>query len=243
MSEETSRIPKPMVEIGGKPIIWHIMKIFAHHGINDFIVCLGYKGHLIKQYFAEYRLHSGDVTIDLARGEVEHHRHSSEPWRVTLVDTGIETGTGGRLKQIGEHLGSDRFCMTYGDGLSDVDISKLIEFHDRHGKLATITAVSPPARFGSLEIEDEFVAKFQEKPAGANAWINGGFFVLERAALDYVAGPAMMWEQEPLRRLSEDRQLMAYRHRGFWHPMDTLREKQILDALWRDGGAPWKVWR
>lgn len=242
LSEETLRIPKPMVEIGGKPIIWHIMKIYSHYGINDFIICLGYKGHLIKQYFAEYWLRNSDVTIDVATGHIQHHQQFSEPWRVTLVDTGLEAGTGGRLKAIANYVEPDTFCMTYGDGLANVDIRRVIEFHKSRGKLATITAVSPPGRFGSLQIEDDVVSKFEEKPSDEYAWINGGFFVLEPAALDYVAGGATMWEQEPLRRLADDRQLTVYRHHGFWHPMDTLREQQVLDRLWRDSAAPWKVW-
>lgn len=243
LSEETTRIPKPMVEIGGRPIIWHIMKIYSHYGVNDFIVCLGYKGHLIKQYFAEYWLHNSDVTIDLAARQIQHHRNSAEPWRVTLVDTGDEAGTGGRLKAVAGYLGSQTFCMTYGDGLANVDVGRLIEFHKSHGKLATITAVSPPGRFGSLQIEGDVVGRFEEKPSEENAWINGGFFVLEAGALDYVAGTTTMWEQEPLRRLAADRQLRVMRHRGFWHPMDTLREKQELDRLWRGGSAPWKIWQ
>jgi glucose-1-phosphate cytidylyltransferase len=242
LSEETSRIPKPMVEIGDKPMIWHIMKIYSHHGINDFIVCLGYKGHLIKQYFAEYWLHSSDITVDLANRQIQHHRQHAEPWRVTLVDTGAETGTGGRLKAIADYVGSDTFCMTYGDGVSDVNIRQLIEFHKAHGKHATVTAVSPPGRFGALQIEEDLVVKFQEKPSDEFAWINGGFFVLEPAALNYVESAATMWEQEPLRRLAEDRQLVVHRHHGFWHPMDTLREKRELERLWRDGSAPWKIW-
>jgi glucose-1-phosphate cytidylyltransferase len=242
LSEETSRIPKPMVEIGDKPMIWHIMKIYSHHGINDFIVCLGYKGHLIKQYFAEYWLHSSDITVDLANRQIQHHRQHAEPWRVTLVDTGAETGTGGRLKAIADYVGSDTFCMTYGDGVSDVNIRQLIEFHKAHGKHATVTAVSPPGRFGALQIEEDLVVKFQEKPSDEFAWINGGFFVLEPAALNYVESAATMWEQEPLRRLAEDRQLVVHRHHGFWHPMDTLREKRELERLWHDGSAPWKIW-
>jgi glucose-1-phosphate cytidylyltransferase len=231
-----------MVEIGDKPMIWHIMKIYSHHGINDFIVCLGYKGHLIKQYFAEYWLHSSDITVDLANRQIQHHRQHAEPWRVTLVDTGAETGTGGRLKAIADYVGSDTFCMTYGDGVSDVNIRQLIEFHKAHGKHATVTAVSPPGRFGALQIEEDLVVKFQEKPSDEFAWINGGFFVLEPAALNYVESAATMWEQEPLRRLAEDRQLVVHRHHGFWHPMDTLREKRELERLWRDGSAPWKIW-
>jgi glucose-1-phosphate cytidylyltransferase len=242
LSEETSRIPKPMVEIGDKPMIWHIMKIYSHHGINDFIVCLGYKGHLIKQYFAEYWLHSSDITVDLANRQIQHHLQHAEPWRVTLVDTGAETGTGGRLKAIADYVGSDTFCMTYGDGVSDVNIRQLIEFHKAHGKHATVTAVSPPGRFGALQIEEDLVVKFQEKPSDEFAWINGGFFVLEPAALNYVESAATMWEQEPLRRLAEDRQLVVHRHHGFWHPMDTLREKRELERLWHDGSAPWKIW-
>jgi len=242
LSEETGQIPKPMVEIGSRPILWHIMKIYASYGIDEFIICLGYKGHLIKRYFADYRFFGGSVTVDLTMGKVEYHDPHPEPWRVALVDTGAETGTGGRLKAIAGLLGSEPFCMTYGDGVGDVDIRKLVAFHKSHGKLATITAVLPPARFGALRIADDVVTKFEEKPAADDGWINGGFFVLDPAVLGYIGGTQTMWEQEPLRNLARDRQLAAFRHRGFWHPMDTLREKRELDRLWREGTAPWKTW-
>lgn len=242
LGEETGVRPKPMVEIGGMPILWHVMKTYAAHGVTDFVVCLGYKGYLIKEYFANYFLHTADVTIDLARNAIEVHQKRSEPWRVTLVDTGADTQTGGRIKAVADYIDrSGPFCMTYGDGLADIDVSGLLEFHRAHGRQATITAVSPPGRFGALEFEGDAVRRFREKPDGDGGLINGGFFVLDPAALDLIDGPNTMWEREPLERLAASGELMAYRHDGFWHPMDTLRDRNHLEALWQDG-APWKVW-
>jgi glucose-1-phosphate cytidylyltransferase len=242
LAEETELRPKPMVEIGGMPILWHIMKIYSAHGINEFVVCLGYKGHVIKEFFANYHLHRADVTFDIAANSSVIHRHTVEPWRVTLVDTGIDSMTGGRLKRVREHLGSEPFCMTYGDAVSTVDIGKLVAFHCGHGRAATVTAVRPPARFGALKIENGAVSSFQEKPLGGADWINGGFFVLEPAALDTIAGDSTVWEKEPLETLAQQGQLMAFEHDGFWQPMDTLRDKQHLNALWESGAAPWKLW-
>ena len=246
LGEETGVRPKPMVEIGGMPILWHIMKIYSAAGINDFIVCLGYKGYMIKEYFANYFLHSADVTIDLAANAMEWHHKRSEPWRITLVDTGAATQTGGRLKAIREYLaGDDTFCFTYGDGVAAIDIAQLVAFHQAHGKLATVTAVTPPGRFGALEFSDEIggdlVRSFREKPAGDGGLINGGFFVASPSVLDRVAGPETLWEQEPLESLARDGELVAYRHEGFWQPMDTLRDRTYLEQLWLDG-PPWKVW-
>jgi glucose-1-phosphate cytidylyltransferase len=233
ISEETSLRPKPMIEIGSKPVLWHILKIYSHHGINDFIICLGYKGYILKEYFANYFLHTSDVTFDLAHNEIQvHHRHA-EPWRVTLVDTGDQTQTGGRLKRVGEFLGDDTFCFTYGDGLSDIDIRAEVAFHRARGALATICAVQPPGRFGALDIE---------KPQGDGSWINGGFFVLEPGVMPYISGDDSIWEREPLEALARDGQLSAYTHGGFWHPMDTLRDKMKLEDLWQSGSAPWKIW-
>jgi len=232
-----------MVEIGGRPILWHIMKIYAHHGLTDFIVCLGYKGYVIKEYFANYVMHNSDVTLDLAENRVEYHGNSAEPWRVTLVDTGSSTMTGGRLKRIGCHLrDADKFCMTYGDGVADVDIGALLEFHDDQGRQATMTAVQPPGRFGAAVIDKKQVVRFTEKPRGDGGYINGGFFVLSSEVLDLVEGDATIWEQEPLESLAASRQLSAFRHEGFWLPMDTLRDKTVLEDLWKSGKAPWKVW-
>ena len=238
LAEETEIRPKPMVEIGGKPMLWHIMKRYSHYGINEFIICLGYKGYVIKEYFANYFLHMADVTIDLARNDIEIHRGNAEPWKITLVDTGAETMTGGRLKRVAPFI-TGPFCMTYGDAVGTVDISASIEFHRAHGKLATVTAVRPPARFGALEIQDGRVLGFREKPAADAPLINGGFFVLEPAALDLVDGDATVWEKEPLEKLAATDQLRAFRHDGFWQPMDTLREKRILEELWNTGKAPW----
>jgi glucose-1-phosphate cytidylyltransferase len=245
LKEITEIKPKPLVDIGGHPILWHIMKLYSHHGVIDFVVCLGYKGYLIKEYFANYSLHNSDVTFDMRKGKCEVHQNHSEPWRVTLVDTGEETMTGGRIKRIADHLaGEDTFCATYGDGVSDVDIGALISFHREHGRLATLTAVRPPARFGALELAGpDLVRSFQEKPVGDNAYINGGFFVLSKGVLDYIAGDGTVWEREPLERLAREDQLKAFRHDGFWHPMDTLRDQQYLDGLWSGGTAEWKVWR
>lgn len=242
LGEETSVRPKPMVEIGGMPILWHIMKIYSAHGVNDFIVCLGYKGYIIKEFFANYFLHAADVTIDLSKNSMEVHQNWSEPWRVTLVETGAETMTGGRLKAIQPHLNNgDPFCFTYGDGVADVDIGALVEHHRSHGKNATITAVAPPGRFGALEFEGELVRSFREKPAGDGGLINGGFFVAEPSVLDLIEGPDTVWEQGPLETLAAAGELVAYRHDGFWQPMDTLRDKLHLEELWLNG-APWKCW-
>ena len=242
LSEETDRIPKPMVEIGGRPLLWHIMKIYSAFGINDFVVCLGYKGYVIKEYFNNYFLHMSDVTLDLKHNRMEVHQNQVEPWRITLTDTGPETMTGGRLKRVRAHVEEGTFCFTYGDGVADVDIEKLIAFHRSHGKLATVTAITPPGRFGVLELNDRRVAGFSEKTDTQNTVINGGFFVLEPGALDYIRGDGTIWEQEPLERLAKDRQLMAYHHQGFWQAVDTLRDKRLLEDIWAGGKAPWKVW-
>jgi glucose-1-phosphate cytidylyltransferase len=242
LSEETTARPKPMVEIGGNPILWHIMKIYSHYGINDFIICLGYKGYVIKEYFANYFLHRSDVTIDIAGNQMEIHNNQSEPWKVTLVDTGMGTMTGGRLRKVKTYIGSETFCLTYGDGVGDVDISDLIRFHKKQGKLATLTAVDPPGRFGALDLCDDKVIKFKEKPRGEDSWINGGFFVLEPEVIDLIEGDATSWELEPLERLASNGQLVGYRHSGFWHPMDTMRDKLLLEEWWSSSKAPWKVW-
>jgi glucose-1-phosphate cytidylyltransferase len=242
LSEETHSIPKPMVEIGGKPIMWHILKIYSAHGINDFVICLGYKGYVIKEYFANYFLHMSDVTFDMSRNHMEVHQNSVEPWRITLVDTGEHTMTGGRLRRIRTYLGDDDFCFTYGDSVGDVDITAAIAFHRAHGQLATVTAARPPGRFGALHVENERVLRFEEKPQGDGGWINGGFFVLSPGAIDYVDGDSTLWEREPMERLACDGQLRAYKHHGFWRPMDTLRDKNDLEAFWQSGAAPWKVW-
>ena len=241
ISEETVARPKPMIEIGGKPILWHIMKIYAAHGINDFIVCLGYKGYLIKEYFANYFLHQSDVTFDLAENRMEVHERHAEPWRVTLVDTGEATMTGGRLKRVARFLDDD-FCMTYGDGVANVDVRKLIAFHRTQKTLATLTAVQPPGRFGALAMTGNRITSFQEKPQGDGGWINGGFFVLSPKVIDHIADDTTTWEREPMERLARDGQMSAYLHQGFWQPMDTLRDKIQLDGLWQTGKAPWKVW-
>ncbi|MEO7410337.1 MAG: glucose-1-phosphate cytidylyltransferase [Sphingomicrobium sp.] len=242
LGEETAIRPKPMIEIGGMPIIWHIMKLYSAHGVNDFIVCLGYKGYLIKEYFANYFLHTADVTIDLKQNAIEVHQNRSEPWKITLVETGADTQTGGRLKAIRPYLtDGEPFCFTYGDGLASIDITELIAFHRAHGKRATISAVAPPGRFGAIEFDGDRVRNFREKPDGDGAMINGGFFVADPSVLDLVDGPDMPWEREPLERLAADGELMAYRHNGFWQPMDTLRDKVHLEELWASG-APWKCW-
>jgi glucose-1-phosphate cytidylyltransferase len=242
LSEETHLKPKPMVEIGGKPILWHLMKVYSAHGINEFIVCLGYKGYVIKEYFANYFMHTSDVTIDLSRNQVEvHHRHA-EPWKVTLIDTGEKTQTGGRLKRVRDYLGDEDFCFTYGDGLADVNIAELVNFHRAQGTLATLTAAQPPGRFGSLTLAATKVNRFIEKPEGDGAWINAGFFVLSPRVIDYVVGDDTPWEREPLERLAAEGQLSAWRHRGFFQPMDALRDKNLLDQLWASGKAPWKTW-
>ncbi len=243
ISEETHLRPKPMIEIGGKPILWHIMKMYSAHGVNDFIICCGYKGYVIKEYFANYFLHMSDVTFDMAHNRMEVHEQKAEPWRVTLVDTGEETLTGGRLRRIAEYVKNEEaFCFTYGDGVSDVDISKEIIFHKQHGKLATITAVQPPGRYGALQLNGDRVKGFSEKPPGDGGLINGGFFVLSPRCLDLINGDSCSWEGEPIQRLASDGQLMAFEHMGFWQPMDTLREKNMLEDLWASGEAPWKVW-
>lgn len=242
LSEETGTRPKPMVEIGGHPILWHVMKVYASHGINDFVVCLGYKGYMIKEYFANYFLHMSDVTLDIANQKMEIHQHTAEPWRVTLVDTGEQSMTGGRLRRVRRYLGEEDCCFTYGDGLSDVDIGKLIEHHRSRGVLATVTAVQPPGRFGTLQLEGDRVARFVEKPEGDGGWINGGFFVISPKVIDYIAGDATIWEREPMERLAREGQLSAWLHRGFWQPMDTLRDRKHLDELWASGKAPWKTW-
>jgi len=242
ISEETHLRPKPMVEIGGKPILWHVMKIYSAHGINDFVICCGYKGYLIKEYFANYFLHTSDVTFDVLNNRMEVHQRFAEPWRVTLVDTGEDTMTGGRLKRVTEHVGDSDFCFTYGDGVGNVDIGASIAYHRAQGTKATLTATFPPGRFGALDMKDGKVVTFKEKPQGDGAMINGGFFVLTPSVLDYIEGDASIWEREPLERLAEEGQLSAYQHHGFWQPMDTLRDKQHLEALWQSGRAPWKVW-
>jgi glucose-1-phosphate cytidylyltransferase len=245
LAEETSLRPKPMVEIGGKPILWHIMKMYASAGVDEFIVCLGYKGYLIKEYFANYYLHTSDVTFDLAARSMEVHQSAAEPWRVTLVDTGDATMTGGRLKRVLPFVEGERaFCFTYGDGVADVDLAALVDHHHRHGLLGTVTAVQPPGRFGALEINEsaDRVTGFREKPRGDGAWINGGFFVLSPEVGRYIAGDDTIWEQEPMRGLAADGQLATYRHLGFWQPMDTVRERNVLEELWNRGRAPWRTW-
>jgi glucose-1-phosphate cytidylyltransferase len=242
LSEETDLKPKPMIEIGGKPILWHIMKGYSAHGVNDFVICLGYKGYMIKEYFANYFLHMCDVTFDIARNEMEVHQSMAEPWRVTLVETGDETMTGGRLRRVLPYVNDGDFCFTYGDGVADVDMSALIDFHSDHGTIATVTAVQPPGRFGAMELDGDRILSFQEKPRGDGAWINGGFFVLSPDVGRYLKGDDTVWEQEPLRRLAEDGQLSSFKHEGFWQPMDTLRDKRHLEELWDSGEAPWKMW-
>ena len=243
LSEETMLKPKPMVEIGGKPILWHILKIYSSYGINEFIICCGYKGYFIKEYFSNYFLHNSDVTIDISRNNLEIHAKNSEPWKVTLIDTGEDTMTGGRLRRVEKYIKEDLFCFTYGDGLADIDIKKLIDFHKSTNKLATLSAVQPPGRFGSLDIsEGEIVESFQEKLLGDGGWINGGFFVLNKKVINFIDDDKTIWEQEPLRSLSEQKELNAYKHYGFWHPMDTLRDKKHLESLWLTKNAPWKIW-
>ncbi|MEM7145303.1 MAG: glucose-1-phosphate cytidylyltransferase [Verrucomicrobiota bacterium] len=243
LSEETISKPKPLVEVGERPILWHIMKIYSAHGINDFVICSGYRGYLIKEYFANYFLHMSDVTFDMARNEMEVHHQNAEPWRVTIVDTGEETMTGGRIKRIEKFVSGETFCCTYGDGVGDVDIRALLDRHGEAGKLATLTGVQPPGRFGALDInEGHLVSSFQEKPEGDGGWINGGFFVLEPGVFEYLGGDDCVWEQEPLRNLARDGELAVYEHDGFWRPMDTLRDKATLEGLWDGGEAPWKIW-
>ena len=243
LSEETHSRPKPMVEIGGRPMLWHIMKMYSAHDVNDFIICCGYRGYMIKEYFANFSLHMSDITFDLEHNTVHVRKERTEPWKVTLIDTGEGTLTGGRLKRVADYVeGEDEFCMTYGDGLSDVDISATITFHREHGRLATVTAVKPPGRFGALELEGQRVTGFMEKPTGDEGLINGGFFVLDPRCLDLIEGDDTRWEDEPLTRLAAEDQLRAYEHHGFWQPMDTVRERNLLEDLWASGGAPWKTW-
>lgn len=242
ISEESHLRPKPMIEIGGRPILWHIMKIYSHYGLNDFIVCCGYKSYSIKEYFANYFLHVSDVTFDLKNNKMEVHHNESEPWKVTLVDTGEQTMTGGRLKRIRSYLGDEDFCMTYGDGVADINIKELIEFHQKHKQLATLTAAQSPGRFGALSLDGDKVKTFQEKPAGDGNWINGGFFVLNPKVINLIDGDLTIWEKEPLEKLAQDKKLQAYHHKGFWQPMDTLRDKNYLEELWRTNKAPWKKW-
>lgn len=242
ISEETHLRPKPMVEIGGRPILWHVMKIYAAHGINEFIICAGFKGYIIKEYFANYFLHMSDVTFDMAHNKMEVHHQRSEPWRVTIVDTGESTMTGGRLRRVQKYLSDETFCFTYGDGVGDVDITKSIAFHRATGCKATLTAVQPPGRYGALDLDGERVVRFQEKPDGDGAWINGGFFVLEPDVLEYIDGDDATWERKPLEMLASKRELNVYRHKGFWQPMDTLRDKMLLEELWTANKAPWRIW-
>lgn len=244
LSEETSIKPKPMVEIGGQPILWHIMKIYSSYGINDFIICCGYKGYTIKEYFANYFMRMSDVTFDLKLNQINIHKGYAEPWQVTLVDTGEQTMTGGRLKRVKEHIGNETFCLTYGDGVSNVNIRQVIEFHKQKGTLATLTAVQQPGRFGAISLgkDQTIINSFNEKPTGDGAWINGGYFVVEPQAIDFVADDATVWEKEPMQKLAHLEQLSAFKHDGFWQPMDTLRDKTYLEKLWETGEAPWKIW-
>jgi glucose-1-phosphate cytidylyltransferase len=244
ISEETHLKPKPMIEIGGKPILWHIMKLYSAHGVNDFVICCGYKGYIIKEYFANYFLHMSDVTFDMASNKMEVHQRNAESWRVTLVDTGDDTLTGGRLKRVAPYIQNEEaFCFTYGDGVSDVDIAKSLAFHKQHGKLATITAVQPPGRYGAIERSNNRVTGFAEKPRGDGGLINGGFFVLSPNVLDLIEGDQTSWESEPLGELAAQGEMMAFEHQGFWQPMDTLRDKNLLEELWDSGKAPWKIWK
>lgn len=244
LSEETDIKPKPMIEIGGKPILWHIMKLYSSYGYNDFIICCGYKGYVIKEYFINYYNHQNDFTINLSNGDIDIHNRKSEPWKVTLVDTGANTMTGGRLKRVKDYIGDETFMLTYGDGVSNVNINELVKYHKKNNKLATITAIQPPGRFGALNINSSNnVDEFIEKPAGDGAWINGGFFVLEPKAIDYINDDSTVWEQEPLKQLASEGALSAYKHTGFWKPMDTLRDKLELEDLWKSKEAPWKLWK
>jgi glucose-1-phosphate cytidylyltransferase len=242
ISEETHLKPKPMIEIGGMPILWHIMKSYSAHNINEFIICCGYKGYMIKEYFANYFLHMSDVTLDIKNNEMEVHQKFAEPWKITLVDTGLDTMTGGRLKKIASYLDDDSFCFTYGDGLSDINITKLVEFHKSQKSLATVTVVQPPGRFGKINIKNDKVTNFEEKPAGDGIWINGGFFVLEPSVMDYIKDDHTIWERGPLEKLSKEGNISAFKHEGFWQPVDTLRDKNLLEELWNTGKAKWKVW-
>jgi glucose-1-phosphate cytidylyltransferase len=242
ISEESAVRPKSMVEIGEKPILWHIMKIYAAHGIHEFVIAAGYRGYMIKEYFANYFLHTTDITIDLPTRNIQALTSSAEPWRVTIVDTGEGTMTGGRIKRLSEHIGDETFCLTYGDCVTDLDITRELEFHGEAGALATLTAVQPPGRFGVLSLEEDHVTSFLEKPAGEGGWVNGGFFVVEPSVLDYIEGDETVWEREPMERLAQAGRLSAYRHSGFWHPMDTLRDRMVLEEMWASGDPPWRVW-
>jgi len=242
ISEESVLKPKPMIEIGGRPILWHIMKIYFAHGLSDFIICCGYKGHVIKEYFSKYSLHMSDITFDMDTNEMKVHQNNVESWKVTLIDTGYDTATGGRLKGIRSYLGDEDFCFTYGDGLSNVNIQELISFHKATKKLATVTAVLPPSRYGVLVFDENIIKTFEEKPEGEGGWINGGFFVLSPKVIDYIDGDDTMWEHAPMRRLVREGQFSAFRHKDFWQPMDTLRDKNRLEEMWKSGKAPWKVW-
>ena len=242
ISEETNLKPKPMIEIGGKPVLWHIMKNYSVYGINEFIICCGYKGYMIKEYFANYFLHTSDVTFDIQNNKMEVHKKFAESWKVTLVDTGLETATGGRLKKVKDFVGDETFCFTYGDGVSDVNISKIIEFHKNNKTIATVTAVQPPGRFGILDITENKISSFTEKPAGDGNWINGGYFVLEPSVFNYIKDDSTIWEREPLERLAQENQLSAFKHEGFWQPLDTLRDKNYLEELWNSDNAYWKNW-
>ena len=242
LSEETVLKPKPMVEIGGKPILWHIMKIYSHYGIYDFIICLGYKGYIIKEYFLNYSVHNSNLTINLRGGDVRVHQQNTEPWNITLIDTGDTTQTGGRLKRVREYLDEEIFCLTYGDGVGNIDIKALLDYHRQQGAIATVTAVQAPSRFGSITLENNHVLSFEEKPSGEKSWINGGFFVLSRGVFNYIENDETIWERSPMETLARDKSLAAYKHHGFWQPMDTLRDKLSLEDLWKSGNAPWKVW-
>jgi glucose-1-phosphate cytidylyltransferase len=242
ISEETHLKPKPMIEIGGMPILWHIMKNYSHYGINDFVICCGYKGYVIKEYFANYFLHMSDVTFDIKNNKMEVHKKSAEPWKITLVDTGINTMTGGRLKKIESHLDNETFCFTYGDGISNVNISESLKIHKDKGTIATVTAVQPPGKFGRMNLKGNSVEHFEEKPIGDEGWINGGYFVLEPSVFKYLKNESTIWEREPLEELAKNKQLTAYKHTGFWHPVDTLWDKNYLENLWKENNVPWKIW-
>jgi len=242
ISEESHLKPKPMIEIGGKPILWHIMKIYSRYGLNDFVICCGYKGYVIKEYFANYFLHTSDVTFDMKTNKMDIHQSSSEPWKVTLVDTGENTMTGGRIKRVKDYIGNEDFCLTYGDGVADINVSELISFHKRHGHMATLTATQPPGRFGALNLQGDKIKSFQEKPEGDGSWINGGFFVLNSKVLDLISDDQTVWEKQPMEQLALKGELHAYFHKGFWQPMDSLRDKNYLEDLWQKGKAPWRTW-
>ena len=242
ISEETHLKPKPMIEIGGRPILWHIMKLYSAHGVNDFIICCGYKGYVIKEYFANYFLHMSDVTFDMTNNTMAVHQQNAEPWKVTLVDTGDNTQTGGRLKRVAKYLGNEDFCFTYGDGVGDIDIGKLIDFHKKSGRKATLTATQPPGRFGAISLDGTIIRNFQEKPQGDGSWINGGYFVLSPTVIDYIDGDDTIWERQPMEQIAKEGEFNAYFHKGFWQPMDTLRDKNLLEELWDAGKAPWKIW-